>query len=324
MGIGMATNLQKHLAQTSSANLIYHNRTISRGEPLDQLGASAASSIADVAQKADIIFLSLSDDAALDQVVSALCAEDAGQLSGKIIVDTSTVFPDSTAAAKERVVKQGAQFVAAPVFGASPAAAAGQLLFVLAGPDDALQAIKPFIVGVMGRDTIHLGEDVAKASLLKTAGYVPPSLSKDKTRSLTKDSNFVTVGMMEVVAEAHVFAEKTGLGSEAMEKLLQVQYGPLAYAMSQRLTTGAYIPPAGTRPWSDVQLAVKDVGHGISAASDAGARLHVAELAIAHLKTASAKERPLDSASIYGVLREEAGLDFETDVVKTRDAAAPQ
>lgn len=170
MGIGMATNLQKHLVQSSSTNLTYHNRTLSRGEPLRQLGASAASSIADLAANADIIFLSLSDDAALNQILSSLCACE--NLSGKIVVDTSTVHPDTTAAAGHRLTELGAKFVAAPVFGASPVAASGQLLFILAGDADAIQAISPFIVGVMGRDSIHLGDDAAKASLLKTAGYV--------------------------------------------------------------------------------------------------------------------------------------------------------
>ena len=48
-----------------------------------------------------------------------------------------------------------------------------------------------------------------------------------------------------MIAEAHVFAEKTGLGSAAMEMLIQENYGPLAYTMSKRLTSGAYEPPRG-------------------------------------------------------------------------------
>lgn len=125
---------------------------------------------------------------------------------------------------------------------------------------------------------------------------------------------------MELVAESHVFAEKTGLGSEAMEKLLEQQYGTLALSMSRRLTTGAYMPPHGERPWSDLQLAIKDVSHGISCASAAGATLPVAELALNHLTEASHQGRPLDSSSMYGALRVQAGLDFATDLVKRRDA----
>lgn len=51
--------------------------------------------------------------------------------------------------------------------------------------------------------------------------------------------------MMEMISEAHVFAEKSGLGSEALEALVKENYGPLAYSMSKRLTTGAYAPGPG-------------------------------------------------------------------------------
>jgi hypothetical protein len=72
-------------------------------------------------------------------------------------------------------------------------------------------------------------------------------------------------------------------------------------------------------------LAVKDVSHGIAVAEEAGTRLKVAEVALNHLKRAQehAKadgDRPLDSTSMYGVIRQDAGLDFETDLVKERDA----
>lgn len=129
---------------------------------------------------------------------------------------------------------------------------------------------------------------------------------------------------MEVVAEAHVFAEKTGLGSEALETLIEQQYGPLALSMSRRLTTGAYIPALGERPWSDLNLALKDVGHGIECAAEAGARLPTGELALGHLQEAKSlsdeQGQPLDSSSMYGVLRRTAGLPFETNLVKKRDA----
>lgn len=135
----------------------------------------------------------------------------------------------------------------------------------------------------------------------------------------------MTAAMMEVVAEAHVFAEKTGLGSEAMESLVEQQYGPLALSMSKRLTTGAYMPAEGERPWSDLNLALKDVGHGIDCATEAGMRLPVGELALGHLHEAKVfsgeRNRPLDSSSMYGVLRRQAGLPFETEVVKKRDAS---
>lgn len=135
----------------------------------------------------------------------------------------------------------------------------------------------------------------------------------------------MTAAMMEVVAEAHVFAEKTGLGNEAMESLIEQQYGPLALSMSKRLTTGAYMPARDERPWSDLNLALKDVGHGIDCAKEAETVLPVGELALEHLQEAKAfsdqQKRPLDSSSMYGVLRRLAGLSFQTELVIERDSA---
>ena len=129
---------------------------------------------------------------------------------------------------------------------------------------------------------------------------------------------------MELISEAHVFAEKTGLGSTLLEALIEQQYGQLAHAMSKRLTTGAYAPAPGTRPMSDLNLALKDVSHGISCAESAGTKLPVADIALGNLKEAkewSIKngDRALDSSSMYGVLRERAGLGFESQGEKGRD-----
>ena len=74
-----------------------------------------------------------------------------------------------------------------------------------------------------------------------------------------------------------------------------------------------------------MNLAIKDVSHGIACAENAGTRLKVAEVALDHLRRAKKHAdadggRPLDSSSMYGIIRQDAGLDFETDLVKTRDA----
>lgn len=73
--------------------------------------------------------------------------------------------------ASEVLAKAGAQFIASPVFGASPMAEAGKLIFAMAGPASALEKVKPLIQDVMGRSIIELGEDVTKSSLLKITGY---------------------------------------------------------------------------------------------------------------------------------------------------------
>ena len=175
MGLAMAINLQRHLAAVEGAEPVhYFNRTISRGEPLHQIGGQPAQSVQGLVARCDVVFMSLSDDDALTSTVQAMVGSPSAgsSLAGKIIVDTTTVHPDTTASVAAQLSGQGARFIAAPVFGASPVAAKGQLLWILAGPEDAVRVIDPFIVGVMGRGIIRLGEAPRQATLLKTAGLV--------------------------------------------------------------------------------------------------------------------------------------------------------
>lgn len=171
MGLPMATNLQKHLSSTENSSLIYFNRTISRGDALKDISARPASSAKDLVSNSDIIFLSLSDDQALESTLDAIIdTESADQLAAKLIVDTSTVHPDSSAKAEARVKDAGGEFIASPVFGASPVAAQGKLLWIVAGPNLAVDKITPYIEGVMGRGVIRVGDDVRASSKMKTAG----------------------------------------------------------------------------------------------------------------------------------------------------------
>jgi len=52
----------------------------------------------------------ISNDAVLEAIVAEIQAS--GDLTGKIIVDTSTVHPDSSVTASEKLTKAGAIFVA--------------------------------------------------------------------------------------------------------------------------------------------------------------------------------------------------------------------
>jgi 3-hydroxyisobutyrate dehydrogenase-like beta-hydroxyacid dehydrogenase len=299
MGLGMATNLHKYTKNNSMPPLSYTNRTLSRGDSLRALGATPKSSVSELVRSSDIIFSSVSDDAVLLSLIDDMIAS--GDVKGKILADTSTIHPKSASKVASKLSAAGAIFVASPVFGASPAATAGTVLFAVGGPTDAVAKILPMLKAI-GRKVITVGTDPPKALLLKTT------------------SNFLMAGLMELVAEALVLAEKTGLASDALEELLQENFGPVIYSDSLRMTTGVYAPPKGKSPWSEVGLAIKDVEHGINLAKESGCQLPVGELALKHLKEAKvwgdAEGRILDSTSIYGIVRTEGGLDFETDVVR--------
>lgn len=143
-------------------------------------------------------------------------ATSSGDITGKIFVDTSTVSAETSKSVSGQLSKKGAKFCSAPVFGASAVAAAGKLVFAIGGPSDAREAVKPLIQDVMGRSVIDLGEDESKAALLKVTG------------------NILTIGFMEIIGEAQVLAEKSGLGVDTLDQLIGDAFGPVAGGYSKR------------------------------------------------------------------------------------------
>jgi 3-hydroxyisobutyrate dehydrogenase-like beta-hydroxyacid dehydrogenase len=131
--------------------VIIFNRTLKRAldfqKTLPSGKSIVAATIEELAPKSDVIFISVGDDAAINETVDNILKSNA---KGKIIVDTSTVHPDTTNALAEKVSDSGVEFVACPVFGAPAVANSGQLICVLAGPNAAAEKVKPYLQGVMG------------------------------------------------------------------------------------------------------------------------------------------------------------------------------
>ncbi|KAF1931048.1 NAD(P)-binding protein [Didymella exigua CBS 183.55] len=305
MGLAMALNVQKHLKATESPDLHYWNRTISKGDELKEIGGKPFGSPLAVVLNSGVVFISVSDDQTLKSVVDQIVC--AGQLlTGTIFVDTTTIHPETTRAVSRRLEQFGAVYIAAPVFGSTPVAQAGQLLVAAAGRKDAVNRIEPYLTGVIARGVIRVGEDPAQALLLKTT------------------SNILTAGMMYLISEAHTLAEKSGLPSSVLESLIEQNLGTYAHGVSKRLTSGAYLPAEGQAPQSSLELGIKDVQHGVDLAKSKGMKLDVGEVYVTAANKAkewSANQgRALDSSSVFGIVRKRAGLAFENEYVQKRDA----
>jgi 3-hydroxyisobutyrate dehydrogenase-like beta-hydroxyacid dehydrogenase len=223
-------------------------------------------------------------------------------------VDTTTVHPSTTSSVAIQLKDADASYIAAPVFGATPLAQAGQLLMAVAGSAQAVQTVSPFLRGVIARAVINVGETPEKALLLKIT------------------SNFITAGLMMLLSEAHTLAEKSGLPASVLESLIEQNFGAYAHGVSKRMTSGAYFPAAGQAPSSGLELGIKDVGHGVNLAKEEGMKLEIGELYLQAAEEAKKygeeRERRCDSSSVFGIVRRRAGLEFESEGVKERDGAA--
>jgi 3-hydroxyisobutyrate dehydrogenase-like beta-hydroxyacid dehydrogenase len=111
----------------------------------------------------------------------------------------------------------------ASVFGAPAMADSGQLLCVLAGAASAVEKVKPYTTGVIGRGIIDFsGEEHGKATLLKVIG------------------NTFILNMVETLGEGLTLAEKSSLGVDNLHKFIEVMF-PWPYtAYSNRMREGDY------------------------------------------------------------------------------------
>ncbi|KAI5841173.1 NAD binding domain of 6-phosphogluconate dehydrogenase-domain-containing protein [Morchella snyderi] len=293
MGRGMVKNI------VSKANLdkplIIYNRTGKRSQDFkasleDPDSVQVVESIEEAVKAADIIFTSLGDDKSVNSVLDT-ALQVSGGVTGKLFVDTSTILPETSDAVAQKMRSGGAEFVAAPIFGAPLMADLGKLIVVLAGTSAAVDRILPYCEGVTARVTIDLrDQSPGKATLLKITG------------------NTVILSMVETVAEGHVFAEKSGLGSEALHKFFEAMFpGPYA-AYSTRMMTGDYMRD---EPLFAVDLARKDVGHGINLAAKVGVDMQVLKVLDGHLKDLKEETGPkADLPAIYGIIRKQSGLPY--------------
>lgn len=279
-----------------STPLILYNRTTKRSEDLaSSLGATkakAVDSINDVVKASDMIFICVGDDAAVNSTVDTILQED---VHGKLIVDCSTVHPDTTNSLEKRITAAGGEFVGMPVFGAPAMADNGQLVCVIAGASTSCEKVKPYTEGVMGRATIDFSSQPAgNATLLKVIG------------------NTFILNLVSQLSEGHVLAEKSGLGTANLHTFISTMFPGPYTAYSQRMLEGDYYKR--DEPLFAIDLARKDARHAMSLAESGGAKegmkmLKVAQGRLEEVKTELGEKG--DIPSVYGAVRKEAGLEFK-------------
>ena len=116
-------------------------------------GATACSTVADLAASVDITILSLPTPA----VVSAVADEWVGSApAGAVLVDLSTNDPDVVRELGERLAESGHRLVEAPLTGGAVGAEKRSLVFMVGGDDDAVAQVQP-VLEPLGRATFHVG-----------------------------------------------------------------------------------------------------------------------------------------------------------------------
>ena len=197
MGGGIAGTLLK-----AGYELTVWSRNPDQAEPLVKHGARAAPTIAAVVANAEVVMYSLSDDRAIDQVVFG----DGGVISsvrrGQIVLDLTTVYPETSRRQARAYAEKGVEFLDCPVFGSRNEAAGGGLWVLAGGRRDVFERVCP-ILDAIGETVHYMGEHGSGTSM-KLVG------------------NLIVASQLEALGEAMVLAIKAGLNPQDVLGVLDV------------------------------------------------------------------------------------------------------
>jgi 3-hydroxyisobutyrate dehydrogenase len=160
MGSGMANRLL-------SANfpLTVYNRNREKCIPFASAGAFVAVSPREATSRSEIILSMVGDDAASRDVWLGESGALAGASPNAVLIESSTLSGGWIQELAAKAASRGCRFLDAPVTGTKPHAASGELLFLVGGSAEALDAARP-VFSVLGRDTVHLGP-VGSGAMMK-------------------------------------------------------------------------------------------------------------------------------------------------------------
>ena len=249
IGLPMAINLCR-----AEFQLRVHTRSRRAESDPGLAGSIACPSPAAACQGADVLLLCVSDDAAVNAVLFGPEGAASALSPGSVVLDCSTIAPNTAIAAAERLAQQGVTYLDAPVTGGTEGARAGRLTVLVGGETTALERVRP-LLEVIGDGVHHFGA-VGRGQQVKAVNQV------------------LVAGSYAAVAEAVALGQRLDL---PMPEVLEALRGGAAgsWALSHRsdgMLAGRY--PLGFR----LALHHKDLGIARSAAAGAQLELPISSL----------------------------------------------
>lgn len=249
IGLGnMGTAIAERLL-TSGHDLVVYNRSPEKAEPLRSRGVTIAGSAAELVAGVDLVLTSLADDEALESVAAAAVG---AARPGTVLVDSSTVSPAASARVAALAEEASLLYLRAPVSGNPSVVRAGDLTFIVSGPREALTRARPVLLSI-GRAVHDVGEE-------------------DEARIVKLALNLVIAGLAQLMAEALVLGEASGVSRAALLETMgdSAAGAPFVKYKTEPLLRDDYSATFTTR------LMEKDVGLVLDAAAAAGVRLPLA------------------------------------------------
>lgn len=147
------------------------NRSLAKTKPLTDAGAKLFMSPAELVAGCEVIIVMLLNDAASEAVYREPNGILKSKLAGKLVIDMSTVHPDTMTSNGSSVLQQGAAFVECPVGGSTGPAKEGKLFGLVGGAKADLTRAMP-VLEQLCRRTEHVGA-LGSGATMKLAINLP-------------------------------------------------------------------------------------------------------------------------------------------------------
>ncbi len=249
LGMGLlGSNFVKAMLQKGEAVQVW-NRTASKAKALEQYGAKAFGNVEDAVQGADIIHVTLKDDATVDEVLEAATK---GLKQGAVIIDHTTT---SVKGAKQRTVywkSKGFTYQHAPVFMGPQNALESTGFMLVSGDQSIIEKYEPQLSEMTGK-LLNFGAEEGKAAGIKLSG------------------NLFLLSLTAGIADALALAKVHGIQpSELLHLFNNWNPGTMVPARLKKIAEAKFNEPS----W-ELNMARKDAGLMLSAAKEGGTNLAI-------------------------------------------------
>jgi 3-hydroxyisobutyrate dehydrogenase-like beta-hydroxyacid dehydrogenase len=239
VGTGRMGSAMARAISRAGLPLVLQNRTRGTAEALaTELGGGprVVDTPAEAAAAADVAITMVSDDAAVLATFGGADGMAAGAGSGHVLIDMSTVVPDTIRSIEADVRARGAGLLDAPVSGSVQLAEAGKLTLMVGGEPEDLDRAR-FALEALSSTIFHLGP-LGSGAAMKLA------------------VNTVIFGLNGALAEGLVLAESAGIERALAYDVFAASAVGAPYVGYKR---GAFLDPEGTPTAFALRLAEKDL-----------------------------------------------------------------
>lgn len=249
LGMGLlGSNFVKAMLQKGDTVNVW-NRTSSKATALEQFGAKAFNNADEAVQNADIVHVTLKDDATVDDVLSIAAK---GFKQGATIIDHTTTSVKGAIQRTTYWKSKGFTYLHAPVFMGPQNALESSGFMLVSGDQSVIEKHEPILSKMTGR-LMNFGEQEGKAAGIKLSG------------------NLFLLSLTAGLADALALAKVHGINSSELLQLFNSwNPGAAVPARLKRITEAKFNEPS----W-ELNMARKDAGLMLSAANDAGTNLAV-------------------------------------------------